>query len=47
LVIGPEGSLIRSIAQINPGDRLTARLADGAFTSQVVAATPLDTGTSR
>jgi exodeoxyribonuclease VII large subunit len=47
LVIGPEGSLIRSIAQINPGDRLTTRLADGAFTSQVVAATPLDTGTSR
>jgi exodeoxyribonuclease VII large subunit len=47
LVIGPEGSLIRSIAQINPGDRLTARLADGAFTSQVVAATPLDSGNSR
>ena len=47
LVIGPEGSLIRSIAQINPGDRLTTRLADGAFTSQVVAATPLDSGNSR
>ena len=47
LVIGAEGSLIRSIAQINPGDRLTTRLADGAFTSQVGAATPLDTGNSR
>lgn len=47
LVIGAEGSLIRSVAQINPGDRLTTRMADGAFTSQVVAATPPETGTSR
>ena len=35
LVLSADGSLIRSTAQIAPGDRLTTRLADGAFTSRV------------
>jgi len=37
LVLSADGSLIRSTAQIAPGDRLTTRLADGAFTSRVEA----------
>jgi len=37
LVLSADGSLIRSTAQIDPGDRLTTRLADGAFTSRVEA----------
>jgi len=35
LVLSSDGSLIRSTAQLNPGDRLTTRVADGAFTSRV------------
>jgi exodeoxyribonuclease VII large subunit len=38
LVLSDAGSLIRSAAQLAPGDRLTTRLADGAFTSRVEAA---------
>ncbi len=35
LVVSPNGSIIRSAAQISAGDQLTTRLADGAFTSRV------------
>jgi exodeoxyribonuclease VII large subunit len=38
LVLDAQGGLIRSTTQIEPGDRLTTRLADGAFTSRVEAA---------
>jgi exodeoxyribonuclease VII large subunit len=37
LVLSADGSLIRSTTQIAPGDRLTTRLVDGAFTSRVEA----------
>jgi exodeoxyribonuclease VII large subunit len=37
LVLSGDGSLVRSTAQLAPGDRLTTRLADGSFTSQVEA----------
>jgi exodeoxyribonuclease VII large subunit len=40
LVLNAEGSLIRSTAQLTTGDRLTTRLADGAFTSRVEATPP-------
>ncbi len=40
LVLNDEGSLIRSIAQLNPGDQLTTRLADGAFASRVESTVP-------
>jgi exodeoxyribonuclease VII large subunit len=39
LVLTAEGSLIRSTAQLTPGDRLTTRLADGAFISRVESTT--------
>ncbi len=35
LVLNAEGGVIRSVAQIGPGDPLTTRLADGVFTSRV------------
>lgn len=35
LVLSADGSLIRSSAQIVPGDQLTTRLADGSFLSRV------------
>jgi exodeoxyribonuclease VII large subunit len=35
LVLSSDGKLVRSTAQIAPGDRLTTRLADGAFASRV------------
>ncbi|MGA9667773.1 MAG: exodeoxyribonuclease VII large subunit [Terracidiphilus sp.] len=35
LVLTGEGSLIRSIDQLNSGDQLTTRLANGTFTSRV------------
>ncbi len=38
LVLNADGSLIRSTAQLAPGDQLTTRLADGAFTSRVESA---------
>lgn len=46
LVLSAEGNLIRSTAQITPGDQLTTRLADGAFTSRVEATAPNKTKTS-
>ena len=38
LVLSADGSLIRSTAQIAPGDQLTTRLADGSFWSRVESA---------
>lgn len=40
LVLSADGALIRSTAQLIPGDQLTTRLADGSFTSRVEANTP-------
>ncbi len=41
LVLGADGSLIRSTVQLARGDILTTRLADGAFTSRVESAAPI------
>lgn len=35
LVLAADGKLVRSATQLNAGDRVTTRLADGSFTSQV------------
>lgn len=35
LVLDADGALLRSVTRIAPGDRITTRLADGAFTSRV------------
>ncbi|MGB7547994.1 MAG: exodeoxyribonuclease VII large subunit [Terracidiphilus sp.] len=35
LVQGADGVLVRSVAQLAPGDRVTTRLSDGVFTSHV------------
>jgi exodeoxyribonuclease VII large subunit len=35
LVLTAHGALVRSAAEVNPGDALVTRLADGAFTSRV------------
>jgi exodeoxyribonuclease VII large subunit len=35
LVLAADGALIRSAAQLTPGDQLVTRLADGVFTSRV------------
>jgi len=40
LVLSEEGALIRSTTQLNPGDQLTTRLADGSFSSRVASTTP-------
>jgi exodeoxyribonuclease VII large subunit len=40
LVFSAEGSIVRSAAQLAPGDQLTTRLSDGAFTSQVLTTAP-------
>jgi exodeoxyribonuclease VII large subunit len=40
LVINADGAIVRSFAQLNTGDRMTTRLADGSFTSRVESATP-------
>ena len=37
LVLGEDGSLIRSAAQLREGERVVTRVADGAFTSRVEA----------
>jgi exodeoxyribonuclease VII large subunit len=37
LVIAPDGSLVRSVAQITAGEQLTTQVADGRFTSRVEA----------
>jgi exodeoxyribonuclease VII large subunit len=39
LVLDAAGTVIRSTAQVTPGDQLTTRLADGAFTSRVETTT--------
>jgi exodeoxyribonuclease VII large subunit len=39
LVLTPEGALVRSAAQIAPGNTITARLSDGAFTSRIETVT--------
>jgi exodeoxyribonuclease VII large subunit len=38
LVLDAAGLVVRSVAQISPGDSLVTRLADGAFTSRVESA---------
>ena len=40
LVLGAEGALIRSTAQLASGDQLTTRLADGSFLSRVESKAP-------
>jgi exodeoxyribonuclease VII large subunit len=40
LVLNESGNLIRSAAQLTPGDAVTTRLADGSFTSRVESTTP-------
>jgi exodeoxyribonuclease VII large subunit len=40
LVLTADGGLIRSSSQLNTGDLLTTRLADGQFTSRVESAGP-------
>jgi exodeoxyribonuclease VII large subunit len=42
LVLSSDGALVRSAAQIAPGDALTTRLADGAFTSRVESTSAKD-----
>jgi exodeoxyribonuclease VII large subunit len=46
LVLDAGGSLVRSTAQLTPGDALTTRLSDGVFTSRVEAASHPDKATS-
>ena len=46
LVLSADGALIRSTAQIGPGDKLTARLADGSFSSRVESISPATAGTT-
>jgi len=40
LVLGDDGRLIRSAAQLNEGDRVTTRVADGEFASRVESTAP-------
>jgi len=40
LVLSGGGSLIRSVTHLTPGETVTTRLADGAFTSRVESALP-------
>jgi exodeoxyribonuclease VII large subunit len=40
LVLSADGNLIRSTSQLAPGDQLTTRLSDGAFTSRVESPAP-------
>jgi exodeoxyribonuclease VII large subunit len=40
LVLSTDGALVRSVSQINGGDQLTTRLADGAFASRVETTSP-------
>jgi hypothetical protein len=39
-VLSADGALVRSVSQINGGDQLTTRLADGAFASRVETTSP-------
>ncbi|HZP07308.1 MAG TPA: exodeoxyribonuclease VII large subunit [Terracidiphilus sp.] len=43
LVLAADGTLIRSVTRLSPGDSLTTRLSDGAFTSRVENTTPTAT----
>jgi exodeoxyribonuclease VII large subunit len=47
LVLSADGALIRSAARVAPGDTVTTRLADGAFTSRVETAAPNPPAPSR
>ncbi|HEV2135241.1 MAG TPA: exodeoxyribonuclease VII large subunit [Terracidiphilus sp.] len=47
LVLGADGRLIRSIAQVAAGDSLTTRLADGEFSSHVDSVTSHQTQTQK
>lgn len=47
LVLAPDGRLIRSVAQVAPGDPLATRLADGAFSSRVESISPNQTQRKR
>jgi exodeoxyribonuclease VII large subunit len=47
LVLSPEGAPIRSTTQLAPGDSVTTRLADGAFTSRVETTRPVKPPTKR
>jgi exodeoxyribonuclease VII large subunit len=40
LVMDAAGSLVRSTAQLNTGDQVTTRLADGSFSSRVESTSP-------
>jgi exodeoxyribonuclease VII large subunit len=40
LVLDAEGTLVRSAASLAPGDQVTTRLSDGAFTSRVESIPP-------
>jgi len=40
LVLSADGALVRSVSQMNAGDQLTTRLADGEFTSRVKTTSP-------
>jgi exodeoxyribonuclease VII large subunit len=40
LVLGPNGAVIRKTGQLNAGDTVTTRLADGEFTSRVETLAP-------
>jgi exodeoxyribonuclease VII large subunit len=44
LVLNAEGGVIRSIAQVTPGDKLVTRLADGSITSRVESAASSGSG---
>ncbi len=46
LVLAADGSLVRSATRLSPGETVTTRLADGAFTSRVETTTP-DAATGR
>ena len=47
LVLDAQGGLVRSTTQISPGDQVTTRLSDGAFTSRVEAAAPNKTAAKK
>ena len=47
LVLDAQGGLVRSTTQISPGDQVTTRLSDGAFTSRVEATAPNKTAAKK
>ena len=46
LVLNEKGNVVRSVTQLAPGDPVTTRLSDGAFSSRVEAMTPNQAGPS-